>query len=65
MSILEQLIDILSHPGYNSRYRSSKSSRTCLICASPARQFSDEWAKLEYEVSALCQRCQEEYLGKK
>jgi len=62
MSRLEQLIDILSHRGYNSRYRSAKSSRTCLICASAAREFSDQWAKLEYEVSALCQRCQDEYL---
>ena len=62
MSRLEQLIDVLSHPGYSSRYRSAKSSRTCLICASAAREFSDAWAKLEYEVSALCQGCQEEYL---
>ena len=65
MSRLEQLIDILLNPGYNSLYRSAKSSHTCLICASPAREFSDEWAKLEYEVSALCQRCQEVYLRKK
>jgi phosphoribosyl-dephospho-CoA transferase len=62
VSRLEQLIDILLHPGYSSRYRSAKSSRTCLICAGAAREFSDEWAKLEYEVSALCQKCQEEYL---
>jgi hypothetical protein len=65
MSRLEKLIDIFSQPGYNSRYRSAKSSRTCVICASPAGEFSDEWAKIEYEVSALCQGCQHEYLRKK
>jgi len=62
VSRLEQLIDILSHPGYDSRYRSAKSSRTCVICASAAREFADKWAKFEYEISALCQSCQEEYL---
>jgi len=65
MTKLEQLIDILEDPGYTYRYSFAKSSRTCLMCGSPASQFTDKGAESEYEVSALCQKCQDEYLRNK
>lgn len=62
MTKVQRLLDIFSQPEYSIRYRSAKSTHTCLICNNPARVFRDEWAKLQYEVSALCQRCQDKYL---
>jgi phosphoribosyl-dephospho-CoA transferase len=60
---LKQLLDALSSVGYLSRYRYAKSTRACLMCGSPASSFRDEWGKLEYNVSALCQSCQDKYFS--
>jgi hypothetical protein len=65
MSRLAQLIDALADSDYTYHYRSAKSSHTCMLCRNQASAFTDEWAELEFQVSGLCQQCQDEYLGNK
>ena len=62
MEKLQQMIVAFSKPAYTANYRYAKATCTCLMCGEAARVFRDEWAKVEYEISALCQRCQDECL---
>ena len=58
---VQKLLDFMSSHSYEANYAIAKAARTCVMCGSPARIFRDASAKLEYDVSALCQRCQDEY----
>jgi hypothetical protein len=58
---LEELFVRLSDNETASRYASAKANKTCKICGERAVWFRDALAKLEYDVSAICQRCQDKY----
>jgi anti-anti-sigma factor len=62
MTKIQQVLAMFSHPDYKTRYRTAKSRQTCIICNNPASVFRDEGAKLQYEISALCQSCQDNIL---
>jgi len=38
---------------------------TCGACSGPAKEFKNEISKREYEISALCQKCQDRVWKKK
>ena len=61
MKKLQELLDFLSGPTYESSYAIAKATGTCLMCGNPAKVFRDMSAKIEYDVSALCQKCQDEF----
>ena len=63
MSTLAQLIDVLEDSEYTYHYRSAKASHTCMLCGNLASTFADDSAELEFQVSGLCQKCQDEYFG--
>ena len=64
MSKLEKLLDFLSSKlEYEERYAAAKASTTCIKCGKLAQQFRDESARLEYSISALCQKCQDEFFN--
>jgi hypothetical protein len=65
MSRLRKVIGPLEHAEYSYRYRSAKASHTCLICGDQASVFTDEWGALEYEISGLCQKCQDGFFRNK
>ena len=58
---LEELFERLSDNKTALRYASAKANKTCKICGERAVLFRDALAKLEYDVSAICQRCQDKY----
>ena len=55
-----ELLEIFSATKYRSSYTNAKAGKTCIRCGKPAKAFRDASARLEYKVSALCQRCQDE-----
>jgi len=63
MTKLELLMDLFSATEYKRNYTVAKSHATCILCGGPARDFKDQYASLEYSISGLCQRCQDEYLN--
>lgn len=65
MSRFAQLIDVLEDSDYPYHYRSAKSAHMCILCSNEASAFTDESAELEFEVSGLCQQCQDECFGNK
>jgi len=64
MLITSELLKIFSKSDYNARYAYSKATNTCIRCGESARVFRDASARLEYSVSALCQKCQDELFDK-
>ena len=55
-----ELLEIFSATKYRASYINAKAGKTCIRCGKPAKSFRDASARLEYNVSALCQRCQDE-----
>ena len=55
------LMDIFNREDYQSLYFKAKRTRTCLVCGKQARAFRCQSSRLEYDVSALCEQCQDKY----
>ena len=55
VNVLDQLHAAKKHLKQNSE---------CAFCPYPNLKFRDELSKKEYEISALCQDCQDEMFGK-
>lgn len=60
---LEELLDFFSKSSYEANYSMAKSTGTCAMCGKQASAFRCASAKLEYEISALCQGCQDKYFN--
>jgi len=60
MTKLQMFLDLFSGPKYRGGYTIAKAPSTCILCGKPVREFQDDFARLEYSVSALCQGCQDE-----
>jgi len=56
-----ELLEIFANPTYKSNYTHAKATGTCIRCKKPAKTYRNASARLEYEVSALCQSCQDYY----
>jgi hypothetical protein len=56
------LREIFSSPSYQTDYAKAKAKNTCIRCGGYVGTFRDISSKLEYMVSALCQRCQDKCL---
>ena len=66
MAKILELLEILSATKYSAKYVNAKAGKTCIRCGKPAKSFRDPSARLEYNVSALCQKCQDEcFIGGK
>lgn len=63
MGDLQHLFEIFTKPDYESRYQVAKRTGTCLACRREVCAFTNVSARLEYAVSALCEECQDKYLG--
>ena len=56
----QKLLNIFSGANYATDYALAKAYRTCIVCGGPANKFRNLSTELEYSISALCQRCQDE-----
>jgi hypothetical protein len=59
------LLKAFSKATYKIRYSKAKSTGTCLLCGKHAKVFENESSRFEYNISALCQTCQDQYLNGK
>jgi hypothetical protein len=62
MMRIDELFKLVSSPTYKESYARAKAANTCLRCGCPAKGFTGFSSELEYRISALCQRCQDEFL---
>ena len=65
MTDTKVLMDIFNRGDYQSLYFKAKRTRTCLVCGSIAQAFRCQSSRLEYDVSALCEQCQDKYFHAK
>jgi hypothetical protein len=63
MSTLKMFLTFVSSPEYRSRYATAKNNGTCIWCGQIVQEFTNAYAKLEYNCSALCEKCQSELFG--
>ena len=54
--------DLLTNIAGISRQDAEK-QQICAICKGPAVEFRDALSKREYQISTLCQKCQDEVFG--
>ena len=59
MTKAQELWEIFSATTYRANYSNAKARSACIRCGKPAKAFRDASARLEYNVSALCQVCQD------
>jgi uncharacterized CHY-type Zn-finger protein len=55
----EMTIDDVANRLFGRTRSESLAARTCVMCGKPATAFKDELSRREYEISALCQGCQD------
>jgi len=56
---LTRLQTIVLSPHYSTRYAEAKRRKLCVLCQKSTKSFRDRSAELEYEISAICQECQD------
>jgi hypothetical protein len=63
MNRIEELINILAETEVRLRAESAKAKRICKICGNPAVSFRTYREEMEYNLSLMCQSCQDYYIS--
>ena len=58
---LRELIIVLSDKYIQGRTPAAIDGKFCKICGGPATKFKSRFTKMEYRISAICEKCQEYY----
>jgi hypothetical protein len=61
MQRLNDLFALFTSPDYKIRFLKAKSTSSCLACGRPAQPFREFSASFEYQISGLCEKCQDIY----
>jgi hypothetical protein len=61
MNRLQDLIDTLSDEQVILRGYQARRTGICKICSQPANSFRTPFSELEYQISSICQQCQDYY----
>lgn len=60
----EKLLDAVGVlAGFKQTQRQALKNGTCVCCAGDATIFRDELSKREFQISRLCQKCQDDIFG--
>lgn len=65
MEKFHELLECLSSNDYQMNYAVAKSNSSCIMCGREVGEFRDAATRLEYDISALCQGCQDACFGGK
>lgn len=63
MNRIEELIDVLEKRHARTRAWIARAQQRCIICQKPATEFRSLRAELEYNLSSICQDCQDYYIN--
>lgn len=61
MDRVEELINVLAQKEVIARTAIAKARCACKICGGPAVDFRTPRSQLEYNISSICQTCQDYY----
>ncbi len=65
MSYIQDLLILVTDKDYSIRKNIAMTKGICISCGRKADHFTDASLKLEFEISGLCETCQNKYFGKK
>ena len=60
MSKMEQFKEDISMTFFGRSVSLANAGNQCVCCGKAATEFRDEISKREYQISSLCQKCQDE-----
>ena len=60
MSKMEQFQEDISMAFFGRSVSLAKAGNQCVCCGKNATEFRDEISKREYQITSLCQKCQDE-----
>ena len=60
---IEKLLDDLSLATFGRSRSLAIAGQGCVDCGGPAIEFRNEVSRKEYNISGLCQKCQDELFG--
>jgi hypothetical protein len=60
---LEQFVDDFTKRNFGRTLSESQKQKVCVGCGKPIKGFKDVLSQREYEISGLCQECQDDVFG--
>ena len=61
---METFLSDLTHSAFGRSYTECKGNNQCVTCGEPADIFKDEISRKEFEISSMCQECQDNIFGR-
>jgi hypothetical protein len=63
MNRINELIELLRRESVRSGRQGARRAGRCKLCGEPATEFRRAVSRIEYDISAICQKCQDRYFG--
>ncbi len=63
MDKISEFIAVLSDKNIQQRTVDARTNRLCKICCRPVSHFPDARSEFEYQISAICEECQNYYIN--
>lgn len=60
---IQNFSDYVCKMSYGMTQREAEVKGICLFCKKPKGSFRTEKNKIEYEISCMCQKCQDDFYG--
>ena len=60
---LREAVDSIAHTAFGRTLTDSWEARICVMCGETAVGFRDRLSRKEYDISGMCQECQDRILG--
>jgi|TARA_R110000765_G_scaffold174001_1_gene278704 uncharacterized CHY-type Zn-finger protein len=60
---MENFLSGFTSQMFGTNYTECKNNNQCVICGGVADKFTDELSRKEFQISAMCQTCQDNTFG--
>tara|TARA_R110000782_G_scaffold109936_1_gene199073 strand:+ start:920 stop:1120 length:201 start_codon:yes stop_codon:yes gene_type:complete len=60
---MENVLSGFTSQMFGTNYTECKNNNQCVICGGVADKFTDELSRKEFQISAMCQTCQDNTFG--
>tara|TARA_R110000787_G_scaffold131401_1_gene243372 strand:+ start:229 stop:429 length:201 start_codon:yes stop_codon:yes gene_type:complete len=60
---MENFLSGFTNQMFGTNYTECKDNNQCVICGGVADKFTDELSRKEFQISAMCQTCQDNQYG--
>jgi len=63
-SELQNFKDSFTKAAFGRTQAEAKNAKICVVCGGPVKEFMDKLSQQEYNISGMCQKCQDATFGK-